>query len=146
MTTLMRWNPVGDLAALEIARLQGMFDQTFGGEPLSGGAWIPPVDIYETPEHDVIVKAELPEMKRQDIKVTFENNVLTIEGERLADPNVPRDHFHRLERGTGAFRRAFAMPSTVDGSRVEAAYADGVLTVTLPRREESRPRQIPING
>lgn len=146
MTSLMRWSPVGDLAAFEIARLQRMFDQTFGGEPLASGAWIPPVDIYETANHDVIVKVELPEMKRQDIKITFENSVLTIEGERKADPDVSRDRYHRVERGTGAFRRSFSMPASVDGARVEAQYQDGVLSITLPRREETRPRQIQING
>jgi HSP20 family protein len=146
MTSLMRWSPVGDLAAFEIARLQRMFDQTFGGEPLASGAWIPPVDIYETADHDVIVKVELPDMKRQDIKITFENSVLTVEGERKADPNVPRDHYHRVERGTGAFRRSFSMPAAVDGARIEAQYQDGVLTITLPRREETRPRQIQIAG
>ncbi len=85
-------------------------------------------------------------MKREDIKVTFENNVLSIEGERKSNAHEDRDRFHRVERGFGAFRRSFTMPATVDGTRVQADYRDGVLTVTLPRREESRPRQIQING
>lgn len=144
--TLTRWSPVRDLAAIEIDRLNRMFEAAFTGEPLAGATWVPPVDIYETPEKDVIVKAELPEMRRDDIKVTFENNVLSIEGERRAADNVQRDQYHRVERGYGTFRRSFTLPATVDPARVSAAYQDGVLTITLPRREESRPRQIQVNG
>jgi HSP20 family protein len=143
--TLVRWSPVRDLATLEVDRLNRMFEAALSGEPLSTGTWVPAVDIYETPEKDVVVKAELPEMKRQDIKVTFENNVLSIEGERVFTGDVPREQFHRAERGYGAFRRSFTLPPTVDSTGVTAAYQDGVLTVRLPRREESRPRQIPVN-
>lgn len=144
--TLTRWSPVRDLASVEIDRLNRMFDAAFGGESLNGGAWVPPVDIYETAGKDVVVKVELPEMKRDDIKVTFENNVLSIEGERTADATVQRDQYFRVERGYGVFRRSFALPPTVDGSHVQASYQDGVLTVTLPRREETRPRQIQVKG
>jgi HSP20 family protein len=142
--TLTRWSPVRDLAALEIDRLNRMFDAAFTGEPLTQGTWIPAVDIYETADKALVVKAELPEMKREDIKVTFENNVLTLEGERTFSTDPARDQYHRVERGYGAFRRSFSMPATVDGSNVAANYQDGVLTVTLPRREESRPKQIQV--
>jgi HSP20 family protein len=121
-----------------------MFDAAFSGEPLSSGTWVPPVDIVETPEHDILVKAELPEMKREDIKVSFENNVLTIEGERKFETREDKDKYHRVERGYGAFRRTFTMPASVDAAGVSADYRDGVLTVKLPRREETRPRQIQI--
>jgi HSP20 family protein len=141
--TLTRWNP---LAAVEIDRLNRMFDAAFSGEPLAGGAWVPAIDIYETAEKDVVVKADLPGLKREDIKVTFENNVLTIEGERTFETETAREQYHRVERGYGAFRRTFTLPTTVDAARVEASYQDGLLTVTLPRREESRPRQIQVNG
>jgi len=140
---LMRWN---DLAGFEIDRLNRMFESAFAGEPISRGAWVPPVDIYETTERDVVVKVELPEMKREDIKVTFENDMLTIEGERKFVSNVDREHYHRVERGYGAFRRSFTLPSSVDAGQVQATYQDGVLTVRLPRREEARPKQIPVNG
>jgi HSP20 family protein len=144
--TLTRWSPVRDLAAIEIERLNRMFDAAFSDEAFSGGTWVPAVDIYETTEKDIVVKAELPEMKREDIKVTFENNVLTIEGERRFTKELPRERYHRVERGHGTFRRSFTLPVDVDTARVAAAYTDGVLTVTLPRREEARPRQIQING
>lgn len=142
---LIRWNPVRDLAAIEIDTLNRMFEAAFNGEPMARGGWMPPVDIYETTTKDVVVKIELPEMKREDIKVTFENNVLSIEGERKLAADVEREQYHRVERGHGAFRRSFTLPAEVDPARVKASYQDGVLTVTLPRREEARPRQIPVN-
>ena len=142
--TLTRWSPVRDLASMEIDRLNQMFEQAFSGEPMVRGGWMPTVDIYETPEKDVVVKVDLPDMKREDIKVTFENNVLSIEGERKMALDIERERFHRIERGYGAFRRSFSLPATVDVSRVDAGYQDGVLTVKLPRREESRPKSIKI--
>ncbi len=143
---LTRWSPARDLAALEIDRLNRMFDTVFSGESLATSAWVPAVDIYETAEKDVVVKVEVPDMKREDIKVTFENNVLTIEGERKADAEVKGEQYHRVERRYGAFRRSFTMPASVDGSRVPAGYQDGVLKVTLPQRPEAKPRQINIEG
>src|SRR6187549_1739252 len=128
--TLTRWSPLTGLAALEIDSLNRMFDIALNGEPLTHPGWVPPVDIVETAENDVIVKAELPDMKREDIKVAFENNVLTIEGERVSNKTEgTRETYHRVERGYGAFRRHFTMPTTVDASRIEADYRDGVLTV-----------------
>lgn len=144
--TLTRWSPVRDFAALEIDRLNRMFDAAFTGEPLGRGAWVPPVDIYETDTKDIVVKIDLPEMKREDIKVTFENNVLTIEGERQMQREAKDEQFHRVERGYGAFRRSFTLPASVDAAKVSASYTDGVLAVRMPRREETRPRTIEVNG
>ncbi len=146
MTVMTRWSPVGELAGLEIDRLNRMFDAAFAGEPLAQAGWMPAVDIHETAQKDVVVTVDLPGMKREDIKVTFENNVLSIEGDRQMPGDVPVDSLHRAERGHGAFRRNVALPPTADGSRIEAGYVDGVLTVKIPRREESKPRQIPVNG
>jgi HSP20 family protein len=145
MTFMTRWSPVRELAALEVDRLNRMFDAAFAGEPLSQDAWIPAVDIYETAQKDVVVKMDLPGLKREDIKVSFEHNTLAVEGERKAFADET-DQFHRAERAAGAFRRSFTLPASVDGSRVDAAYQDGVLTITLPRREEAKPRTIPVNG
>lgn len=144
--TLTRWTPVSGLANLEVNALNRMFEAAFGNDVFSHGAWIPAVDILEAENGEVVVKAELPDMKREDIKITFENNVLTIEGERKAEPTKEADRYHRVERSYGAFRRSFTLPSMVDAAKVHAAYRDGVLTVTLPRREETRPRQIQVNG
>jgi HSP20 family protein len=132
---------VSGLAAIEIDRLNRMFDNVFAAEPFGRGGWSPAVDIRDNPSQDVVVTADLPGMKRDEIKVTFENNVLSIEGER---PAPERDDAHRVERGYGAFRRSFTMPATVDASRVDAQYQDGVLTITLARREETRPKQIKV--
>jgi HSP20 family protein len=127
---------------MEIDRLHNMFSN-FYGEGLSR-SWAPPVDIYETAQHEVVLKAELPEMRREDINVTFENNVLTLKGERKVTDEVSNDRFQRLERFYGSFSRSFTLPSTVDASRISATYKDGVLTVRLPQREESRPKQIAV--
>ena len=145
MTLLTRWTPAGNLAGIEIDRLNRMFDSVFGNEPLNSRL-VPVVDIYEDAHQDVVIKAELPGFKREDIKVTFEHNTLSIEGERAAATDVPQDKYHRVERPYGAFRRSFTLPASVDTGKAQASYQDGVLTVTLPRREESKPRQIQING
>lgn len=148
--TLTRWNPARDLAALEIDRLNRMFGSVFGDDSRTAdstvSAWLPPVDIYETPTSDLVVKVEVPDMKREDISVTFENNVLTVAGERKFSSDVKDEQYHRRERVYGAFRRAFTLPSSVDGGSVEATYADGVLTITLPQRAEAKPRQIAVKG
>jgi HSP20 family protein len=121
-----------------------MFANVFG-EPLADAAWTPAVDIFEAENHNIIVKAELPAMKKEDIKVTVEQNVLTLEGERKFDESITKDQYHRLERGFGQFRRSFTLPNTIDGSKVAAAYVDGVLTITIPQREEAKAREIAIN-
>ena len=144
--TLVRWNPVRDLAGMEIDRLQRMFDGVFGDQgfaPVSQ-SWMPAVDVYEDAKGDVVLKAELPAVKRDDIKLSMEDLTLTIEAERHVDTEVQRERYHRIERGYGAFRRSFALPATVDTSRIEASYQDGLLTIRLPRREESKPRQIEV--
>jgi HSP20 family protein len=141
--TITRWTPIHDLASVEVDRLNRMFNTVFG-EPFGSGSWSPAVDIYEAPNHDLVVKAEVPAVKKEDIKVTVEQNVLTIEGERKFDSTVSRDQYHRLERGFGSFRRSFTLPTTIDASNVQASYVDGVLTITLPQRAEAKPRQINV--
>jgi HSP20 family protein len=140
--TLTRWSPVTGLAAVEIDRLNRMFEAAFSND--SAAAWVPAVDIFESPEKTVIVKVDVPAVKREDIKVNFEDNVLTIEGERKLGHEDQKDGYHRIERGYGSFRRRFTLPANIDPSKIAANYEDGVLTLTLPRREETKPRQIPI--
>lgn len=127
---------------MEIDRLNQMFSN-FSGEGFAR-AWVPAVDVYETDTHEVVIKAELPEMKREDIRVTFENNVLTLAGERQAETEVASDRFHHVERFHGSFSRSFTLPATIDAAGITAAYKDGVLTVRLPQREEAKPKQITI--
>src|SRR3981081_1529581 len=133
---LVRWDPPRELASMEIDRLNHMFTN-FYGEGLSR-SWTPPVDIYETDQREVVIKAELPDMKREDIHVTFENNVLTLKGERQLEHGVSQDRVQRMERFHGSFTRSFTLPSTVDAGRIAASYKDGVLTVRLPQREEAK--------
>jgi len=140
--TLVRWDPVRELAGMEVDRLSRMFSDFYGD--VFSGTWVPPVDIYETPEREYVIKAELPEMKREDINITFENNVLTLRGERKFEHDTRREAFQRFERQYGGFTRSFTLPATVDGNRISASYKDGVLTVRLPQREEARPKQIEV--
>ena len=141
---IVRWEPAGELASMEIDRLNRMFSDLYG-EAFSRSAWVPAVDIYETDDHEVVLKAELPEMKREDISVTFENGVLTLKGERGFEQETKQENYHRVERRHGAFSRSFTLPNTVDASRISAAYKDGILTIRLPQREEAKPKQIDVN-
>ena len=124
--TIVRWDPFRDF-----------------GFPASE-AWVPPVDIYQTGEHELVLKAELPDMSREDIEITVENFVLKLKGEKKFDSDVKEEQFHHLERRYGSFSRSFSLPQTVDASKVTAEYKNGVLTVRLPLREEAKPRQITI--
>ena len=139
--TLVRWNPIHEIAGLEFDRLNRLFSDLYN-ESVSR-AWVPPVDIYETENREVVIKAELPDMKREQISVTFENNVLTLKGER-AESEVSQDRFRRVERRAGTFSRSFTLPNTADASAITAAYKDGILTVRIPQREEAKPKQIAV--
>jgi HSP20 family protein len=138
--TLVRWNPSRELASMEIDRLNRMFEDFYAGTR----AWSPAVDIYETANREYVIKAELPDMKREDINVTFEQNVLTITGERKAGVEDDNGTYHRNERAFGTFSRSFTLPATVDAGRISAGYKDGVLTVRVPQREEAKPKQISV--
>lgn len=140
--TLVRWDPVRELASMEVDRLNRMFADLYN-QPLGRG-WVPAVDVFESDNHEFVVKAELPDVKREDINVTFENGTLTLQGERRAEHDTSKDRFHRIERQYGSFSRSFTLPATVDASRIAASYKDGVLTVRLPQREEAKPKQIEV--
>ncbi|MGH9387802.1 MAG: Hsp20/alpha crystallin family protein [Vicinamibacterales bacterium] len=111
---------------------------------LTHGRWVPAVDIFETENDGLVLKAELPDMKREDISVVVENNTLTLKGERKFEGDTRKEQFHRVERAYGTFSRSFSLPQTVDASKIGAEYKDGVLTVKLPVRAESRPRTINV--
>lgn len=139
--SLVRWDPLRELATMEVDRLNHMFSN-FYGEGFTRG-WVPAVDIYEGNDHELVIKAELPDMKREDITVTFENSVLTLKGERKTE-EIARERFQRLERFHGTFTRSFTLPATVDAANISATYKDGVLTVRLPQRAEAKPKQIVV--
>ncbi len=125
--TIVRWDPFRD----------------FGFT--AANTWVPPVDIFQSGEHELVLKAELPEMSREDIDITVENATLTISGEKKPSGDVKEEQFHHIERRYGAFRRSFSLPQTVDTAKVSAEYKHGVLTVRLPLREEAKPRQIKVD-
>ena len=112
-------------------------------ENWSLATWSPTCDIYET-DNEIVVKAELPEVKKEDVNVSIENNILTIRGERNLSEETKRENYHRLERSYGEFSRSFTLPSFVDGGKVNAEFKDGMLRVTMPKREEAKPKQIEV--
>jgi HSP20 family protein len=108
------------------------------------GSWVPPVDIYEAADKALVIKVELPEMKREAIAVTVDQGALSISGERPWPAEVAKGDVRRAERPYGKFSRRFSLPTVVDAGRVAADYRDGVLTVRLPMREEAKPRSVPV--
>ncbi len=128
---IVRFDPLRELSVLQ-------------GTRRGDGDWSPAVDIYETADRALVIKAELPEMKRDAIAVTVEHATLTISGERELPADVKREDYRRVERAYGRFSRRFTLPPSVDTSKVAAEYKDGVLRVSLPLRDESKPRSVPV--
>jgi len=143
--TIVRWNPFNDMDAHQ-ERMSRMFDHFYGRpqEDLARGSWVPAVDIYTNGQHELVLRAELPDMKEEEIDLTLEDNTLTLRGERKLDAEVAEEQFHRIERSYGPFARTFALPPTVDAGKVSAEYKAGVLTIRLPLREEAKPKQIKV--
>jgi HSP20 family protein len=144
---IVRWEPFRDLMSLQ-ERMNRLFDESVGrlrgaDDSLDSGAWSPAVDIYET-EHDIVLKAELPEVNQKDIDIRLENNTLTLKGERQFHKETKEENYHRVERAYGAFSRSFTLPATVDQEKIKAEYKDGILKITLPKKEESKPKQIQV--
>ena len=143
---IVRFDPLRDVAALQ-DRVNRIFADAYrrdNDDLMTRGAWLPPVDIYETPNHELVLRAELPDVVREDIALRVENNTLTISGERKMDSEIKEEQYHRIERAYGTFSRAFTLPPTVDTSAIGAEYKNGVLTVRLPLREEAKPKQIQV--
>ncbi len=142
---LVRWDPFGREFAGMATRLNRAFDPRFWDdeERESMGRWNPPVDIYES-ENDIVLQAELPGLKKDEIDVRVEKNVLTLNGQRERENEVKEDGYYRSERAYGSFSRSFTLPTTVDATKIAATYRDGVLTLTLPKVEQAKPRQIEV--
>jgi HSP20 family protein len=143
---IVRVDPFREFSALH-DRMNRLFGNVYlRDEDVSeGGTWVPAVDIYETEGRDLVIKAELPDMAREDLEVTVENDTLTLRGERKRPTDIKDEQFRRVERQYGAFTRSFSLPNTVDASRVSADYKNGVLTLSLPFREDAKPRTITVN-
>src|SRR5437870_12269703 len=144
MRTLARWEPFRGATSLQ-DHVNRLFNDDFErrGEESSLTAWAPAVDIYET-EHELVVKADLPEIDPKDLDVRVENNILTIHGERKFEKKVNEDNYLRVERAYGSFSRSFSLANTVNTDAIKAEYRNGVLTLTIPKREEAKPKQITV--
>jgi HSP20 family protein len=143
---IVRFDPFRDLASMQ-DRINRIFGEAYVGNDegvLNRGDWRPPVDIYENDKHEIVLRAELPGLKREDLDIRVENNTLTLRGERKHDTEVKQESYHRVERTYGVFSRSFSLPTTVNTEQVKATFADGVLTITLPMRDEAKPRQIQV--
>src|SRR5580692_4559040 len=146
MRTMNRWDqPLRGATTLQeqINRVLGdMVGRTSEESNLT--PWAPAVDIYET-EHELVVKADLPEVDPQDLDIRVENNILTIRGERKFENEVNEENYLRVERAYGSFSRSFSLANSVKSDAIKADYQNGVLTLTLPKREEAKPKQIKVN-
>ena len=145
MRTITRWEPFRGVNTLQ-DQFNRLFNDVFDrkGEESSLTAWAPAVDIYET-EHELVVKADLPEVDPKDLDIRVENNILTIRGERKFEKKVNEDNYLRVERAYGSFARSFTLANTVNSDAIKADYQNGALTLTIPKREEAKPKQIKVN-
>ena len=150
MAALTRWEPFRDLMTLQ-ERLNRMFNEPLGSygsftgqEALTGGAFVPPVDVYED-EQGIRMKMEVPGIDEKDIDIRLENSMLTVRGERKLESETKQENYHRIERNYGSFTRSFSLPTTVNPEDVQANYSKGVLTITLGKRAEARPKQIKVD-
>ena len=142
---LTRYEPFREFSSLQ-DRINWLFGDGYSrdDEAVVGGTLVPPMDVLENDNHDLVITAELPDMKREDIHVTVDTNTLTLRGEKKATQEVTENNYRRVERSYGTFSRSFSLPNTVDASKVSADYKNGVLTVKLPFREEAKPRSIDV--
>ena len=144
-TLLNRWEPFRGAATLQ-EQVNRLFGNALehSGEESNLTSWAPAVDIYET-EHELVVKADLPEVDPKELDIRVENNLLTIRGERKFEKKVNEDNYLRVERAYGSFSRSFSLANTVNAEAIKADYQNGVLTLTIPKREEAKPKQIKVN-
>ncbi len=141
--TLVRWDPCRELEDVQL-RLNRLFGGRFDtGDGLTFGDWAPAVDIRET-DKEYLIKADLPEVKKEDVKVECEDGFLTVEGERKHEKEEKGVTFHKIEREYGKFVRRFALPTEVDSTKVQAEFKDGVLNVHLPKSPKALPKTIEV--
>jgi len=145
MNSITRFDPFRNLTSLQ-DQVNRLFDSSFKANADNSAltTWAPAVDIYET-ENELVIKADLPDMEEKDIDVRVENSMLTIRGERKFEESVKEDNYLRVERAYGSFSRSFSLPNTVNTEAIQANYKNGVLKVVLPKRAESKPKQVKIN-
>ena len=142
---LVRWDPFQELVAMNNRLSRTLSDPSTPRAEESVGTWTPPVDIFER-EDQLVVRAEIPGVQKEDMDVLVENGVLILHGERKREVEINEGNAHRMERMHGMFTRSFSLPTTVDTTKVAAIYKDGVLEVTLPKAEAAKPKQIVIQA
>jgi len=145
MRTLSHFEPFRGASTLQ-DQINRVFNNVLerGTEDSNLTSWAPAVDIFET-EHELVVKADLPDVDSNDLDIRVENNILSIRGERKFEKKVSEDKYLRVERAYGSFSRSFSLANTVNPEVIKADYSNGVLTLTIPKREEAKPKQIKIN-
>ena len=148
MSVTISRRPVDSMASLR--RLNTILDDAFSSWPFQSqengsltSSWIPACDVFEDQDAVKIV-AEVPGVRPEDVKISLENNLLTIRGEKRQQAEEKTERVHRYERSYGSFERTFSLPTTVDPEKIDASYANGLLTVTIPKAERARPREIPV--
>jgi HSP20 family protein len=144
---IVKWEPFRELANMQ-KEFNRLFNEAFPrlwdeGE-LSTRTWAPPVDIYET-DNNLVLKADLPGIDPKDVEIRVEDSTLYLKGERKFEKEVKEENYHRVERSYGTFTRSFSLPNSIDADKVTAEYKDGQLTLTMPKREEAKPKTIKIN-
>ncbi len=145
MKAITRWEPFRNFPTLQ-DQMNRFFEDSFfrfPGEESSLATWAPAVDIYEEGDN-LVLKADLPDINEKDLDLRIENNTLTLRGERKFEKKVQEENYLRVERRYGSFSRSFSLPNTVNTEAIKAEYKNGVLTVVLPKREESKPKQIKV--
>ena len=146
--SIIKYDPFRELRSLqdEMNRLfMTNLPREFGQEEMASGGWTPSVDIFES-ENEIVLEAELPGMKREDFEVSIENNVITLKGERHFEKKEEGDNYHRVERSYGSFTRSFSLPRTVSAEATKADFKNGILRVSLPKKEEAKARKIEVTG
>ena len=145
---IVKWDPFRDVAELQ-NRINRIFDESFGqprktDDDLYANTWRPAVDIYET-ENGVVLAVELPGVKKEDVSVEVKDDVLTLKGERPANPDIGEDSYYRRERFFGPFKRSFSLHQNIQPDLIKATYKDGVLQIEIPRPMREQPKQITVN-
>jgi HSP20 family protein len=145
---IVKWEPFRDLLSTQRdfqREFERLFRPFFGeGGDLSTRTWAPPVDIYENGD-SLVLKADLPGVDPKDVEIKVEDGMLYLQGERKFEKEVKEESYHRVERSYGAFSRSFSLPNSIDAEKVSAEYKDGQLILTLPKREEAKPKTIKVN-
>lgn len=142
--TLVRWNPWREIEDMFDRYTKAVGWPQGGSQEMVSGDWAPRVDIAENPE-SFVIKAEIPEVKKEDVQVTLENGLLTIRGQRKQETETKDTKIHRIERHYGSFMRTFTLPENVDESKINASFKDGMLIVNLGKSEKASPKSIAIN-